>query len=139
MKKVSFDFDDTLSLPIIQDYAKSLINKGIEVHIVTTRYRDINQYPKDFLKSWESEHDKKATNNDLFIIASKLRISKKHIHFTNMRFKWEFFKSNSDFIWHLDDNYTEKIMMNTRCKVHCVLHKNGDYFEDTCNNLLKDN
>lgn len=35
--KVSFDFDDTLSKPKVQEYAKELINRGIEVYIVTAR------------------------------------------------------------------------------------------------------
>ena len=35
MRKVSFDFDGTLDMLHVQDYAKSLIEKGIEVHITT--------------------------------------------------------------------------------------------------------
>ena len=37
MKKVSFDFDGTLTRTLIKDYAKSLIDLGNEVWIVTYR------------------------------------------------------------------------------------------------------
>jgi len=42
MKKVVFDYDDTLSIPSIQEYAKMLIEKDVEVWIVTSRFDDVN-------------------------------------------------------------------------------------------------
>jgi len=54
---VSFDFDGTLSLPSVQEYAKELINKGFNVIITTTR------------------HDK-YLNQDLIKIKDKLGINK---------------------------------------------------------------
>ena len=38
--KVSFDFDGTLSRKDVQEYAKSLVNSGLEVWIVTSRFDD---------------------------------------------------------------------------------------------------
>ena len=38
MITVSFDFDDTLSKKSVQNYAKSLIDNGVNVLIVTARY-----------------------------------------------------------------------------------------------------
>lgn len=38
--KVSFDFDGTLEPPIVQQYAKELIEKGIEVWVVTSRSKN---------------------------------------------------------------------------------------------------
>ena len=34
---ISFDFDGTLSLPSVQEFAKKLIEKGFNIKIVTTR------------------------------------------------------------------------------------------------------
>jgi predicted ABC-type ATPase len=34
---ISFDFDGTLSLPSVQEFAKKLIKKGFNIKIVTTR------------------------------------------------------------------------------------------------------
>ena len=36
--KVSFDVDDTLTHPSVFKYTKQLVESGIEVWIVTTRY-----------------------------------------------------------------------------------------------------
>jgi len=128
MKKVSFDFDDTLTLKNVQDYAKDLIKKGIEVHVVTSRYEDPKQY------TFECNHD------DLFTIIKEIGIDKKNVHFTNFTFKHKFFKNNTDFIWHLDDNYQEKYAMGSSgCKTICVLHKDGEYFENKCDELLNIN
>lgn len=36
--KISFDFDATLSRQVVQDIAKSLIQKGHDVYITTSRF-----------------------------------------------------------------------------------------------------
>jgi len=41
-KIVTFDFDATLSRPDVQEYAKELIEKGIDVWVVTARYDDLH-------------------------------------------------------------------------------------------------
>ena len=38
--KVSFDFDGTLSRKDVQNFAKSLVNTGYDVWIVTSRFDD---------------------------------------------------------------------------------------------------
>ena len=106
MKKVSFDFDGTLSRIDVQKYAKTLLDKGIEVWIVTSR-----------------NHEKNAENlqwnDDLYEVAKSLKIPKSQIHFMNWWLtendKWEFLKDHA-FIWHLDDDFTElkKIKRNTK-------------------------
>jgi len=40
MRKVSFDFDSTLSRKDVQDFAKKLVSEGYEVWIVTSRFDD---------------------------------------------------------------------------------------------------
>ena len=107
MKKVSFDFDDTLSYEEVQEYAKSLIEQGIDVHIVTSRYEDVTRYPFNI-----SNHD------DLNTVATKLGIDLDNIHFTNMENKYHFFQKNSDFIWHLDNDEVEISLMKWHKDLH---------------------
>ena len=135
MKKVSFDFDDTLSFESVQDYAKKLIAEGVEVHITTSRYENISDYPKDFLENWEKTYGKKATTNDLFDIATELGIPKERIHFTNMQYKSEFL-TDQNFVWHLDDNDKEIFLIqrsNIKTKGIYLLGSDYDY---KCNELL---
>lgn len=91
MKKVSFDFDSTLSREKIELFAKELVDKGFEVWIVTTR-KDDEHAPNP---EW---------NKDLYEAAKRCGIT--NIHFTNMKDKWEFLKGK-DFIFHIDDDWVE--------------------------------
>ena len=135
MKKISFDFDDTLSFEDVQLYVKSLSNdKSIEIHITTSRYENINDYPKDFLENWEKTYGRKATNDDLYKVANELNIPKENIHFTNMEYKYLFF-INKDFIWHLDDNYTECRLINQYTKTKGIDALNGNWIYE-CDKLL---
>lgn len=86
MKRVSFDFDMTLGEPEVQDYAKSLIDRGIEVWIVTARYH----------YSWQEPSE----------VADKLGIPRSRIIFTCSELK---FKAVQDLrvLWHLDDDNME--------------------------------
>ena len=106
--KVSFDFDKTLSEKEVQDFAKDLINKGIEVWIVTRRYDCIDKYSAKEIAQWGIV-DLVKEHQDLFDVAFDLNIPIEHIVFMNNRSKTEFFIENQDFLWHLDDNYGELI------------------------------
>tara|TARA_R110000851_G_scaffold32730_4_gene87553 strand:+ start:10 stop:384 length:375 start_codon:yes stop_codon:yes gene_type:complete len=99
--KISFDFDATLSRQVVQDIAKSLIQKGHDVYITTSRFENADNY------------NFKTDNNDLFEIAEKVGISKENIRFTNMADKYEIL---SDFDIHLDDDWIEINMINSRTK-----------------------
>jgi hypothetical protein len=123
-KKVSFDFDDTLSYEVIQDYAKSLIKQGIEVHIVTSRYEDCSMY------NFDCNHD------DLFKVAKELGLDKDHIHFTNFMDKWNFFDIYEGFVWHLDDNPDEVIPINNLTKTIGIEVFTYAWL-DRCNELLE--
>lgn len=125
MKKVSFDFDDTLSFESTQEYAKKLINEGIEVHITTSRFEDLKHYLPVVYPDGHT---------DLFKVAKELNIPKENIHFTNFIDKSEFLK-DTDFIWHLDDNYIEILTINrdTKCKGIYLL---GGEYDFLCNKLL---
>ena len=106
--KVSFDYDKTLSEKEVQDFAKDLVNKGIEVWIVTRRYDCIDKYSAKEIAQWGIV-DLVKEHQDLFDIAFDLNIPIEHIVFMNNRSKTEFFIENQDFLWHLDDNHGELI------------------------------
>ena len=121
--KVSFDFDSTLDRPVVQDYAKSLIQDNIEVWIVTSRMSKVNT-------DW---------NKDLFLVADKLGILKENIVFTEMSDKFEFFK-DKDFIWHLDDDWVELNLINEHCKDTWGFGCFGNsVWKNKCDKLLKVN
>jgi len=42
--KVSFDFDGTLEQKEVQEYAKQLLEEGIEVWVVTTRWDENHKH-----------------------------------------------------------------------------------------------
>lgn len=88
--KVSFDFDGTLEFPHIQAIAKRCVNiPQLEVWIVTTRYDN----------NTRTDPEK---NDEVFQVAKEVGILKKHIHFTNMHWKYEFLKEQR-FVVHIDD------------------------------------
>lgn len=123
--KVSFDFDGTLDLPEIQEYAKELVEKDIEVWIVTNRVND------DFLTDakW---------NNDLLLTADSIGIEREHIQFIDGVLKDNFFVNNPDFIWHLDDDLSEIMRMNRNpeCKTQAITILDFNY-KKICDKLLE--
>lgn len=102
-RKVSFDFDSTLSRKDVQSFAKELISKSIDVWICTSRFSDEN-IPHN---NWN--------NSDLFNVANELGISKDKIIFTNMWDKWTMLKEQG-FIFHLDDESWELFLINKHTK-----------------------
>ena len=102
MKKVSFDFDSSLSIQNIEDFAKELVDKGFEVWIVTTR-KDNDNAPS---AHW---------NDDLFNTAIRCGIDFKNIHFTNMKDKWKFLKDKG-FTFHIDDDWVELELIQKHVK-----------------------
>lgn len=102
MAKVSFDYDGTSTYPRIQKMMKTLIEKGLELHIVTQRpfHGDIFHTPKQ----WD--------NTEVFKLAEELGIPQERIHFLSYGAKRDFFIKNRDFIFHLDDDYIEIDQIN---------------------------
>ena len=95
-KKVSFDFDGTLEYKNVQRFAKQLIEKGLEVWVVTTR--------------WDENHKHKypmnTTLDDLWEVVDELGIPRHHVRFTCMEWKCKYL-AGTKFLWHLDDNDQE--------------------------------
>jgi len=132
MKSVSFDFDDTLEYEYVYTYAKELIAKGIDIHIVTSRYSD----PRNYLPMV-------ANHNDLYATAKFVGIKEENIHFTEFRNKIEWFKEHPEynFIWHLDDNWEElsliKLYKNcNECSIEPIDVLNSNW-KEKCEELLK--
>ena len=85
MKKVSFDFDGTLSKNKVQLYAKMLIKADVECWIVTSRMG----FGKEPTPTW---------NDDLFAVAKEIGIPNNQIHFCCMDNKANFLNGKG-FIW----------------------------------------
>ena len=106
MITVSFDFDDTLSKKSVQNYAKSLIDNGVNVLIVTARYSNAFLSDEAWFTNAYGKEAAENINEDLFIVASELNIKKENIIFMDMVSKNTYLKQH-DILWHLDDSYTE--------------------------------
>lgn len=102
MVKVSFDFDSTLSTEEVQEYAKELISRGIDVWVVTTRW-DENHKHKYFHKGSKQIEN---AHKELWEIVDRLGIPRWKVRFTNMEWKHKYL-TGAGFLWHLDDNREE--------------------------------
>lgn len=125
---VSFDFDRTLSRPDIQQYAKELMDRGYEVHVVTARYNELQKH------AWvASPH-----NDDLWDIIDQLGIPHRYVHFTNMRLKAEvIFQNAPQVLFHLDDCPVETKEINDLTQVTgIVLSNTGDSWKQKCEGVL---
>ncbi|MDY3328185.1 hypothetical protein PG299_10205 [Riemerella anatipestifer] len=94
--KISFDFDGCLSQKHIQILAKSLIDKGHEVWIVTSRLDNLKRLQYADLSS----------NEDVFATAEKIGIPMHRVGFTNQQPKWMLLNP-SRFDIHIDDSQDE--------------------------------
>lgn len=127
--KVSFDFDGTLEQKEVQDYAKQLLEEGIEVWVVTTR--------------WDENHKHKypmnATLDDLWEVVDRLGIPRWRVRFTCMEWKFTYLKG-TEFIWHLDDNEDEYYKARQNCGKDCtvpMINVTSYYWKDKCEELLR--
>lgn len=101
--RVSFDFDSTLDRPQVQDYAFSLINKGYDVWVITSRYPPGTD-PKYSIRSIMIEID----NSDLFEVTDRLGIKREQIIFTSHELKSQIMNERGlEFLFHLDDDWVE--------------------------------
>ena len=98
-KKVSIDFDGTLSRKDVQAFAKRMVDEGHEVWIVTSRFDDAEGMTQNW--NWIP-----TQNQKLFKVAEELGIPESRIKFTNMIPKIEFLLGKG-FAFHLDDDESE--------------------------------
>lgn len=128
--KASFDFDGTISRKDVQEYAKSLIESGHEVWIVTSRYSSEAGMEKGW--PWIEQQ-----NLAVFSVAEECGIPKERIVFTNGEAKIQFIK-DKEFGFHLDDDVDE-LMKISEGRDSCR-PVNVDHFEwkIRCNKILED-
>jgi len=103
--KVSLDFDGTLSRHTVQEYAKELLLKNVDVWVCTSRAKNPKIKKGGIILN---------PNEDLYKVTDFLGIHRDKIIFTESKLKvdtWEFQKES--FIFHLDDDSVEiKEMIN---------------------------
>ena len=122
---VSFDFDQTLSREDVQAYAKELIERGVNVWICTSRYR---------------QERVEGFNNDIFKVAAKLGINPDMIVFTDAEEKGEYLEELWDgkvaILWHLDDCNHELNNIHDNCYTYPVDVKEKDW-KAQCESFFK--
>ncbi len=123
-KIVTFDFDSTLSRTDVQDYAKSLISKGIDVWVLTSRYDELHKH----------KYKDNPTLDDLYEVTDRLGIPRWKIRFTCMRDKAEYL-FGTNVIWHLDDDFIELNLINKETKTIGVSVVGGNY-KQKCSRML---
>ena len=96
--KISFDFDYTLSRPYIQRYAVSLLSRGHNIFIVTSRRKDSYKCPV-----YGCYYN--ITNSDLFNVADQIGINRDNIFFTSTEYKSPIIKMEGIKIHFDDDDY----------------------------------
>jgi hypothetical protein len=100
--KVSFDFDGTLQREDVQEYAKELMSRGIDVWVTTTRYDEANK----------DKYYRGVDTAPFWKVIKDLNIPHEKVHFTNMEWKCTYLPGQ-EFLWHLDDNYEELLVATT--------------------------
>lgn len=133
VKKVSFDFDGTLQLGKVQEYAEELLKKGIDVWVVTTRYDDNNKHRYALLANDEGNID---PHEDLWEVVDRLSIPRWKVRFTNWEYKWNYLQ-HTKFVWHLDDNPEEFVQMKANnCPVPGISVEYVNWMQE-CDKLLE--
>jgi hypothetical protein len=128
-KKVSFDFDETLSRKDVQNFAKQLVADGYEVWIVTSRFATEPALEKGWY--WVEKQ-----NEELYEVANSIGIKKENIKFTEHVDKIQYLRGQG-FLFHLDDDVDELIVImesGDSCK---PINVNYFDWENACMEILK--
>jgi len=120
--KVSFDFDGTLSKPMVQKYAKELLERGYDVRVTTARYDEHNKH------KWKLH----PSNEELYKVVDILGIRREKIVFMNMELKADYFKNHGDFIFHLDDDWVENNHINSETKIPSIAAFGNPTWKEEC-------
>lgn len=132
MIKLSFDFDDTLARIDVQAFALLLQehHPKVEQWIVTSRM-------SDEAKSAGLSNGLKinGSNKDLFNVARAINIPRERIVFTELQWKYTFFK-NKDFFIHIDD-YDEELRLIRSSTKTFAIDVTLDGWKDKVINLIK--
>jgi len=126
-KRVSFDFDSTLDMRVVQDYAFELIERGFEVWICTARFDNAEAFKRWGSKNW---------NEDLYAVAKSLKIPDERIIFCNMELKSDVIGKDNKFLWHLDDCTVEVNNLNLDGNIPAILRAKYNNWKQKCNQIL---
>jgi hypothetical protein len=125
--KVSFDWDGSLERESVKEYARELIDRDIEVYIVTSRYNNTKAL----------EYYGTSVNDEIFNTAEELGIPIKNIIFTNMEWKYTYFKNNLDYLFHIDDSSQELAFIYRFAKPIAALSCVMDSYRRKGNKLIE--
>jgi hypothetical protein len=127
-RKVSFDYDATLSRKDVQRFAKELVGQGIDVWIVTSRTSTEDIVARNW--TWCLNQ-----NEIVFEVAEQCGIPKENIVFTDHADKINFL-AGKEFLFHLDDDEDE-LMEIVRSGDKCSpLHANHFSWKENCVEVL---
>jgi len=125
MKKVSIDFDNTLTKLSVQNYVKQLLlMDDIEVNILTAREDD----------ALNTSEIHMIDNRDLWDVINDLGIKKDKVRFTGYEDKYHFLKDDN-YILHLDDDGGELNNIYKFTNVHPI-NVTKDSWINKCNDIL---
>ena len=125
---VSFDYDGTLDREDVQDYARALIARGVEVWVCTFRFKRAEDSPTVF---WTEPEYNKA----LFEVCDKLGIPRERIIFTEGNRKSDYINQH-DFIWHIDDDWFVLKDIQKHCETIGVSVKGVGDWKGKCERIL---
>jgi hypothetical protein len=128
-KKISLDFDYTLSRKDVQEFAKKLVNLDFDVWIVTSRFSNEEASKKNW--SWIEKN-----NKELYDVADSCGIKKDNIVFTHMIDKIEYLKGKN-FTIHLDDNIDELMAILESGDLCKPINVNYFDWENACMEILE--
>ena len=126
--KVSFDYDATLSRKDVQQFAKELVEQGIDVWIVTSRTSTEDIIARNWTWSF-------SQNEIVFEVAEECGIPKEKVIFTDHKDKINFLKGK-DFLFHLDDDGYELIEILESEDSCAPLNVNHFSWKENCLELL---
>ena len=115
---VSIDYDGTFTEHNVQQYARSLLNLGVEIYIVTARL-DEKHSPGE---NW---------NTDLFTITESFNIPFDNIVFCNYRSKCDALNSINP-VFHLDDDMGELSDISINSDIPGILYNKKNKWVKWC-------
>ena len=109
--RVTFDFDSTLDINVIQDYAEDLISRGLDVWVITTRNHSHFSEVKD--------------------VTDRLKIPPHRVLFTCGKDKVSAIKDLKP-IFHLDDDWHELGLINEQTDTVGISSFGNPHWREQC-------
>jgi len=118
---ISFDFDNTLSKPDVQDFVRYCMDKRFTIWVITARSGSLYD----------------THNRDLYNVVTELNIEPTKVIFMNHVDKYNFLL-NKDFIFHLDDDFIEVELINENTQTLGVYKHPSVDWEEICWGRIKE-